>query len=114
MIETWIERYLRAWETNDPDDIRALFTEDATYLTAPYRQPWRGREGIVEGWLGRPDVAGNWTFTWRPIARDGDLHVVQGRTEYRSEAAAYANLWLIRLDGDRCSAFTEWWMLEGG
>jgi uncharacterized protein (TIGR02246 family) len=47
-VATWIDGYVRAWNTNDPDDIRALFTPDAGYYTEPFRPPWRGRDQIVE------------------------------------------------------------------
>lgn len=111
-LSDWIARYERAWASNDPEDIGGLFTDEATYLTAPYREPWRSREDIVAGWLDRKDTPGNWEFEWWPVGQDGDLHFVQGRTTYRQEGTVYANLWVIHLEGDRCSAFTEWWMLE--
>ena len=27
--EKWVDSYVRAWTTNEPDDIRAVFTEKA-------------------------------------------------------------------------------------
>jgi uncharacterized protein (TIGR02246 family) len=50
-VARWVDGYIRAWKTNDPADIGRLFTEDARYFTAPYRQPWTGRDAIVAGWL---------------------------------------------------------------
>ena len=51
---SWMEKYITAWTTNGPDDIRALFTEDAVYATRPHdRDPWTGREQIVDRWLAR-------------------------------------------------------------
>ena len=112
-VERWLTSYERAWRTNDPADIRALFTEDARYLTAPYREPWSGAEEIVRGWLGRKDEQGEWTFEGRVLAVQDDLAFVQGRTVYHSEGKAYANLWVIRMaPGGRASEFTEWWMEE--
>ena len=35
VVTTWIEGYVRAWNSNDPDDIGSLFTMDAEYSTAP-------------------------------------------------------------------------------
>jgi uncharacterized protein (TIGR02246 family) len=109
-IEDWVRRYVEAWNTNDPDDIRALFTEDAVYYTAPFRQPWRGREGIVEGWLARKDEPGDTEFDFDVFAIDGDLGIVHGQTYYKTDDERFYNLWEIRLDGDLCSFFTEWWM----
>jgi uncharacterized protein (TIGR02246 family) len=48
-LADWIARYERAWASNDPDEIGALFSDDASYFTAPFREPWRGRQQIVAG-----------------------------------------------------------------
>jgi uncharacterized protein (TIGR02246 family) len=113
-VDRWVQGYVRAWETNAPEDIGELFTEDATYYTAPFREPWRGRDGIVAGWLDRKDEQGDWSFRHEVVAVSGDVAFVRGWTEYRTDSD-YSNLWVIRLTGDdRCSEFTEWWMpVEG-
>lgn len=112
LTRAWIERYLVAWRTNDPGDIRALFTDDAEYRTAGWRDPHTGHDEIVRMWLGRPDEAGTWTFSWRTIGIDGRRAFVQGETTYPDEV--YANLWVIELaDDGRARSFTEWWMDEG-
>jgi SnoaL-like protein len=108
----WIEAYELAWTSNDPAEIGALFTEDARYFTAPYREPWTGRDEIVTEWLARKDEPGDWTFRWEPLATDGDLYVVRAWTDYL-DGPTYHNLWLIRLAPDgRCSEFTEWFMTD--
>jgi ketosteroid isomerase-like protein len=108
----WIEGYVRAWNSNAPDDIAALFTEDAVYFTEPYKEPWRGVSEIVREWIARKDEPGTTQFTYTIIALDGDVRVVEGRTKYETDPPIeYANLWVIRLDPQgRCSEFTEWWM----
>jgi ketosteroid isomerase-like protein len=112
-VEEWVRRYAEAWDTNDPQRIAELFTPDASYYTAPFREPWRGRDGIVEGWLARKDDSGTWRFRHEVMAVAGDQSFVRGWTEYLSPPQRYSNLWIIRLEQDgRCSEFTEWWMLE--
>jgi hypothetical protein len=114
-VDRWVEGYVRAWETNDPEDIDALFTDDARYYTAPWRKPWSGRDGIVEGWLERKDEQGQWSFRWEVIGIDGDLAFVRGWTDYPHEGETYDNLGVIRVAADgRCSEFTEWWMERNG
>jgi ketosteroid isomerase-like protein len=109
-VENWMNGYRTAWESNDPEDIRALFTEGATYLTAPFREPWRGIDQIVEGWLAVRDEPGDNTFTWFTLGEVGDRVFVQGETAYR-DAEKYSNLWVIELREDgRASSFTEWSM----
>ena len=110
-VRDWVDRYVRAWESNDPDEIAALFTEDARYYTAPAPGPVdrpgrdRPRMAGTQGRAGRLDVR-----VRRP-GHDRRLGFVQGRTGYKSEGIDYSNLWVLRLAGDgRCSEFTEWWM----
>ena len=106
----WIDGYLRAWESNDPDDIRALFTDDAEYRTEPWKAPVAGSDAIVADWLERRDEPGSFTFEWDVLAVDGPLAFVQGVTRY-SSGTDYSNLWVIALGDDgRAPAFTEWWM----
>jgi ketosteroid isomerase-like protein len=112
MLTGWMRGYLQAWESNDPADIGALFTDDALYYTEPSAEPWRGRDAIVEGWLARKDEPGDATFTWQPLVETPDLAVITGNTTYSDDS--YSNLWVIRFDSDgRCREFTEWWMRDG-
>lgn len=110
-LDAWLQRYVGAWETNDPDEIGGLFTDDARYYTAPHREPWAGRDGIVEGWLARKDEPGDWGFRSEILAVCEDVGFIRGWTAYPQEGHDYSNLWVIRLDTDgRCSEFVEWWM----
>jgi ketosteroid isomerase-like protein len=107
-----VESYVKAWDTNDPQDIRALFTPDARYFTEPHAQPWTGHDAIVAEWLGRKDEPGDHTFRWEILAMDGDLGFVRGWTTYiQEDPKEYGNLWVIRLTDDgRASEYTEWWV----
>lgn len=110
-VARWVDRYVEAWRTNDPAQIGALFTDDAAYYTAPFREPWRGRDGIVAGWLDRQESPDSWTFTSEVQAVADSLGFVRGVTTYSEPPVVYSNLWVIRLEPDgRCSEFTEWWM----
>ena len=110
-VTAWVERYVRAWNSNDPADIGALFTDDARYYTEPYAGAWTGRQQIVDGWLEHRDEPGETTFSWRPVVSGPDLAIVQGETTYRTPPRTYSNMWVIRLAADdRCAEFTEWWM----
>jgi ketosteroid isomerase-like protein len=110
-IRRWTDQYVRAWTTNEAADIEALFAEDATYYTAPFRKPWTGRQAIVDSWLKRKDEQGGWQFRYEVIGVAGRLGFVRGWTVYPD--VRYSNLWVIRLaDGGPCEEFTEWWMEE--
>jgi len=43
-VEQWIERYRRAWETADADEVVDLFTPDASYRSSVFRQPFLGSQ----------------------------------------------------------------------
>lgn len=113
-VERWMDGYVAAWTSNAPADIDALFTDDAAYYTAPYREPWRGREAIRAEWLENRDEPGQWRFRYEPLALAGNLAFVRGWTDYLDDPPrTYHNLWVIRLEDDgRASTFTEWFMKE--
>jgi len=112
----WVAAYENAWRTNDPDDITALFTEDAVYFTQPWGEPWAGADAIVAGWLEARDEPGTYEFEWEIAGVDGDRVFVDARTDYAAgeqqpEGRVYRNLWVIDLDADgRARSFTEWYM----
>ena len=107
----WVNEYLRAWESNDPEHIGSLFTEGSNYFTAPWREPWHGRTAIVEGWLERKDPPGTWSFEYEVVATEGNQGVVRGVTRYDDPDPGNVNLWLIRLNGtEPCDEFVEYWM----
>ncbi|QAY74745.1 hypothetical protein ET445_16785 [Agromyces protaetiae] len=107
----WVAGYVQAWQTNDPADIGALFTDDAVYLTAPDATPRRGRDAIVAGWLEDLDEPGTWAFDWRLLHEAPGIAFIQGRTVYPARGNDYVNLWVLRLaDDGRATEFTEWYM----
>ena len=113
-VDRWIAGYVRAWTSNDPADIEALFTDDATYRTEPYAEPWAGRDEIVRGWIDAKDEPGTWEFRSEPLALAADVAFVRGWTTYTDgEPRIYHNLWVIELaDDGRARAFTEWFMKQ--
>lgn len=109
-VSAWVDRYVTAWRTNDPDDIRGLFIDEARYFTAPHREPWTGGDAIVEGWLSRKDDQGEWSFRSEVLGVDGNVGFVRGWTSYRDQPD-YSNLWVVTLTPEgRASEFVEWWM----
>jgi hypothetical protein len=109
-LEKWMAAYQRAWRSNSPGDIRAVFAADAAYRPDPWTEAWRGHEAIVLNWLARLDEDGDWTFEWSELVSAGDLFTVTGETRYE-DGTVYSNLWVIRLDAEgRATEFTEWWM----
>ncbi len=112
VVTAWIEGYVRAWASNDADEIRALFTADASYRTAPHDAPRTGLDAIVDGWIADADSADDHTFRWTLAGISGDTAFVEGETDY-AERDDYSNLWVVAFAADgRATAFTEWYMVR--
>jgi uncharacterized protein (TIGR02246 family) len=108
-VTAWVENYRRAWESNDPEQIGGLFSEDGAYFTEPFAKPWLGRDVIVAKWLERQDAPGSTTFEWHPVIVTDELAVIEATTTY--PAKTFSNLWVLRLDNvGQAHQFTEWWM----
>lgn len=109
-VEKWLESYVKAWKSNNPQEIGDLFTEDALDSTGPFDEPWMGRQAIIDGWVSLGDQPDAWSFDYEVVAVDGDLGVMTGTTVYKS-AGTFSNVWLIRLANDgRCKEFREWFV----
>lgn len=107
--QRWLDGYLRAWESKDPADVRAIFTDDAEYWFRPDDpEPTRGIDAIVAMWAEpespdpRPDL--------RVLIEDERLAIVKGTVVYPGHAS-YSNLWEVHLAPDgRAHRFIEWYM----
>jgi hypothetical protein len=115
-LQQWLNSYVEAWRSNDPEQIGSLFSEDARYAWSPFdEEPAHGRDAIVEAWLNEPDDPDTWECSYEPLAITGDLGVARGWTRYRrvgsKPAREYANVFVMRFDSaNLCSEFTEWYM----
>jgi hypothetical protein len=116
-VVDWLNRYVRAWETYEPAAIGDLFNEHATYSYHPYDEPVVGREAIVASWLKDPDTPDTYQGQYEPVAIDGNVAVVNGRSRYFQDSSRaeltkeWDNVFVIRFDKDgRCLSFREWWV----
>jgi uncharacterized protein (TIGR02246 family) len=109
-LKDWVTRYRAAWESNAPDDIRSLFTEDGVYHATPSHKGWTGHEEIVKRWLEHQDPAGSTTFEWKQVAFDGEIGVVTAVSGYPDgpKKGTYDNVWIVELAPDgRARSFTD-------
>ena len=111
-FDRWIAAYERAWRTPGTDALAQLFTDSATYSTAPFERPHEGLEAISEMWEAerdRPDES--FEMSWKLVAVEGDRGVARVEVQYRDKEPPqqYRDLWVIHLAPDgRCEAFEEW------
>jgi ketosteroid isomerase-like protein len=123
-VDRWLQAYVEAWKSYDPDQISSLFTEDVQYRYHPYDDPVQGRDAVVQSWLGEADAAGastreqegTYDATYRAVAVDGDVAVATGSSTYTAEPGGkveriFDNCFVMRFDrASRCREFTEWFM----
>lgn len=114
-VQGWLDRYVAAWVSGDPDDIAGLFTSTAEYRFHPHDDPVVGREAIVAAWLADPDEPGTFDAEYHPFAVEGARAVAIGWSRYFVDAshsaidAVYDNCFAMEFDDEgRCASFTEW------
>lgn len=122
--QAWLDAYVEAWRTYEPDQIRALFADDVSYRYHSYDEPVVGIDAVVASWLGEADeedassrdVPGTYDASYAPVAVDGNIVVARGSSTYFSEPGGpvdriYDNCFLIRFDDSgRCRDFTEFYV----
>jgi uncharacterized protein (TIGR02246 family) len=122
-VQAWLDRYVEAWKTYDPQAIGDLFAEDATYRYHPWDEGddvARGRTAIVAAWTepdgsaSERDAPGTYDARYEAWAVDGARAVAVGWSRYWTDAsraterAVYDNVFLLEFDDDgRCRSFTE-------
>jgi ketosteroid isomerase-like protein len=108
-VQRWLDAYVDAWRTYDPEAVGDLWAEDAVHAYDPVGEPVRGREAIVADWLKDPDEPGSWQASYRPLVVQGDRAVAVGRTTY-ADGKTFENLFVLRFDDEgRCAEFAEWY-----
>jgi ketosteroid isomerase-like protein len=107
----WLSKYETAWRTAGTAALAELFTDDASYSTAPYDPPSNGLTEIGKMWeQEREGPDEQFTMTSEVVAIDGDTAVARLKVDYAGPPAReYRDLWIIRFDrAGRCRAFEEW------
>jgi hypothetical protein len=122
--QAWLDRYVVAWKSYDPDDVASLFAPAVQYRYHPYDEPTTGIDAVVASWLGEDstggsstrDEPGTYDARYTPYAVDGDRMVATGTSVYQDHpdgpvTRTYHNCFLVRLDeAGRCVEFTEFYM----
>lgn len=125
--QAWLDRYVSAWLSYDPDEIAALFTDDVAYRYHPHDEPVMGRDAVVASWLGEPgsgdassrDEPGTYQAAYTPVAVAGDVVVATGISTYFASPGGpvdrvYDNCFVMRFDdAGRCREFTEYYIQRG-
>src|SRR6266496_2609877 len=85
-LTDWIAAYERAWRTPGTDALGELFTEEATYSTAPYEEPHRGLAAIREMWdAERSGPDEEFEMSSEVVATEGDTGVARVEVAYLAQ-----------------------------
>ena len=115
--KAWVEAWTAGWLEHDADRIVALYADDAVFVSAPFREPLHGPEGVreyvdwafseedaVEAWFGEPVAAGD-----RAAVEYRAVITYQGREQTLAGTA------LIRFAADgRVVEQRDYWHMEDG
>ena len=112
----WLDQYVAAWKSYDPNAIGALFSHDVRYYFEPYADPVIGRKAVVQAWLDNQDAPNTWEAHYEPIAVDGQTVIANGFSRYFEEdgvtfADEWDNIFVLRFDEHgQCFEFCDWYM----
>jgi hypothetical protein len=120
-VQAWLDRYIAAWRSYDPEAIGDLFGEAATYRYHPWDDPIEGRDEIVRAWVAPAgnassrDEPDTWDARYEPYAVDGHHAVAIGWSRYFAAGDTpeklYHNVYLLEFDDDgRCGSFIEYFV----
>lgn len=110
--------YVKAWETQDPDLIVTIFTEDATYHERVLQAAiGPGREAIREYWLSKV-VGSQANIICRPLTLylDGDTAIAEWEAEFDDRKQGVRKrmreIAVLTFEGDLISSLREYWASE--
>ena len=98
----WASAWKEGWESLDPEPVVALYAMNALLSTEPFREPYRGRDGVreyVTQALGEEEDPRVWTSD--PIV-DGDRASISWWASLREDGAdaTLAGTSILRFDAD--------------
>jgi ketosteroid isomerase-like protein len=110
-VRRWVAAYERAWRAAGTEALSHLFTEDATYRTAPFEPPYAGLPAIAAMWEdGRESPDEVFALASEVVAVEGENAVVRLEVTYGDPVEqTYRDLWVLRFAADgRVAMFEEW------
>jgi hypothetical protein len=116
-VARWADSYRKAWETANSDAAASLFAENGTYRNDIYKEPNRGRSGIVEDWSGVTAVQSDVTVRMGEPFVEDDRAVVEFWTTMKvdDDAVTIAGALLLVFDPDGlCRSLREYFAFNEG
>jgi uncharacterized protein (TIGR02246 family) len=112
-----LDVYIRAWESQDPELIGTIFTDQATYHERVMGEPIRGRDGIRDYW--QTKVVGaqaNISCDLLNLYLDDGTAIAEWEATFDDTAQQVRKrmreVALLTFDGDRIASLREYWASE--
>ena len=112
-----IDTYIRAWESQDPDMIVSIFTEDGIYHERVLQEPIRNHEGIRAYWQDKVVAAqANITCELLSLYLDGDTAIAEWEAHFDDLAQGVRKrmreVAILVFDGQLIASLREYWSSE--
>jgi len=110
----WLERYFAAWASNDPNEVTALFAEDAVYSYGPFSEEAQGREEIVRRWV-QGGAQSGLRMKFEPLAAEGERGIAHFEVSFEEGQGRVQMDGILVCDFDeqgRCTYHREWYHLR--
>jgi ketosteroid isomerase-like protein len=112
-----LDVYIRAWESQDPDLIVTIFTEDATYHERVLGDPIPDRNAIREYWQSKvAESQANIKVQLLSVYLDGETVIAEWEAEFDDLVQAVRKrmreIAVLVFDGGLISSLREYWASE--
>jgi SnoaL-like domain len=117
IVSKWIRNYTKAWLKKDAKAIAALFAEDATYHSHPFRPANLGRKSILDYTLGALDVGQVYEVRFGKPIVEGSRAAVEYWTTMKEkvEDVTLAGSVMLRFTkSGLCKELHDYWVLQSG
>lgn len=111
----WLHEYGAAWERGDAGVLH-LFTPDATYQSAPFRDTREGHDEIRAYWEGANSTQSETRVLMGDPLVDDDRVAAEWWTTMSDDGQPLTlpGVLLLEFEGSRCRALREYWAFEPG
>lgn len=114
----WVDAWRRAWPACDPEPLAAVYAEDASFRSQPFRESHEGREGVLEyarwAFTDQERLVGCW-FAEPVVAGDRATVEYWAILVERGEEVTIAGVALLRFAPDgSVHDQRDYWSLESG
>jgi hypothetical protein len=112
-----LDLYIRAWETQDPDLIVTIFTENATYHERVLDDPIPGRDAIRRYWQSKVvEAQANITCELLNLYLDGTTVIAEWEAEFDDLAQGVRKrmreIAVLVFEGRLIASLREYWASE--